>query len=532
MPEAADPVQEIAELRVLLADREAELAIARAELTGARLRIEQYKAQLAQLRRMQFGRSSEKLDTQIEQLELMLEDLEEGDAARTAPAAQRTPDQRHRERRQPVRRPLPDHLPREEIVHDPGSVCPGCGGTRFARLGEDVTEVLEKIPARLKVIRHIRPKLSCRCCERIIQAPMPDLPIEKGRPGPGLIANVVVSKYLDGLPLYRQSAILAREGIEIERATLADWVGHAAWWVMPLAELIGAHVMAAPIIHTDDTPIAVLAPGNGKTRTGRVWTYVVDERPWQGARPPAAYYRFSPDRRGERPRDHLARFRGVIQADAFSGYRALTRPTSANDRVGRGLPPLIHAACWAHARRKFYDVFESTKSPIAEEALKRIGELYKVEAEITGQPAEARLAARQNRAVLILDTLREWLVAQRRRLSAKNALAKAIQYALSRWEALTGYASDGRLAIDNNVAERALRGIAITRKNFLFLGSETGGERAAILYTVLESAKLNGLDPQTWLADVIDRMARGHPINRLAELLPWNWHNQTASLAA
>lgn len=535
MPEAADPVQQIAELRALLAAREAELAAARAELTGARLRIEQYKAQLTKLRRMQFGRSSEKLDTQIEQLELMLEDLEEGEAARTTSAAQRAPDQPRRDRRQPVRRPLPDHLPREEIVHDPASVCPGCGGTRFAKLGEDVTEVLEKIPARLKVIRHIRPKLSCRCCERIVQAPMPDLPIEKGRPGPGLVANIVVSKYLDGLPLYRQSAILAREGIEIERATLADWVGHAAWWVMPLAEQIGAHVMAAPIIHTDDTPIAVLAPGNGKTRTGRLWTYVVDERPWQGARAPAAYYRFSPDRRGERPRDHLAEFRGVIQADAFSGYEALARSAaerSANGPIGRGPPTLIHAACWAHARRKFYDVFESTKSPIAEEALKRIGELYKIEAEITGQPAEARLAARQNRAVLILDALREWLVAQRRRLSVKTTLAKAIQYALSRWQALTRFADDGRLAIDNNVAERALRGIAITRKNFLFLGSEAGGERAALLYTVLESAKLNGLDPQAWLADVIDRMATGHPNNRLAELLPWHWQPQITRRAA
>ena len=268
----------------MLAEREAELAVARAELTGARLQIEQYKAQLAKLRRMQFGRSSEKLDAQIAQLELMLEDLEEGEAARTARRHSVSPDQPRRERRQPVRRPLPDHLPREEIVHHPGSVCPGCGGTRFSRIGEDVTEVLEKIPARLKVIRHIRPKLSCRCCERIVQAPAPDLPIEKGRPGPGLVANVVVGKYLDGLPLYRQSAILAREGIEIERATLADWVGHVAWWVMPLAELIGAQVMAAPVIHTDDTPIAVLAPGNGKTRTGRLWAYVVDERPWQGGR--------------------------------------------------------------------------------------------------------------------------------------------------------------------------------------------------------------------------------------------------------
>lgn len=533
MPNAANPVQEIAELRALLVEREAELAVVRAELTGAKLQIEQYKAQLAKLRRMQFGHSSErlaseKLDQQIQQLELMLEDLEESEAAGTAPAAQRERGQPRRERRQPVRRPLPDHLPREEIVHHPGAVCPGCGGTHLSKIGEDVTEVLEKIPARLKVIRHVRPKLSCRCCERIVQAPAPDLPIEKGRPGPGLVANVVVGKYLDGLPLYRQSAILAREGIEIERATLADWVGHVAWWVMPLAEMIGAQVMAAPVIHTDDTPIAVLAPGNGKTRTGRLWAYVVDERPWQGSRAPAAYYRFSPDRRGERPRDHLAGFRGVIQADAFSGYEALAR-SAAN---GRGPPPLIHAACWAHVRRKFYDVFESTKSPIAEESLRRIGELYAIEAEITGRSAEVRLAARRERALPILNALHDWLTVQRRRLSAKNALARAIQYALSRWDSLARYTADGRLAIDNNVAERALRTIAITRKNFLFLGSEAGGERAAILYTVLETAKLNGLDPEAYLADVIDRMARGHPINRLGELLPWNWRSQTAKLAA
>jgi transposase len=529
MTEAIDPVQEIAELRVLLTEREAELAMARAELTGAKLRIEQYQAQLAKLRRMQFGRSSEKLDTQIAQLELLLEDLEEGEAARTAPAGEREADQPRRERRQPVRRPLPEHLPREKIVHHPGSVCPGCGGTRFSKLGEDVTEVLEKIPARLKVIRHIRPKLSCRSCEKILQVSAPDLPIEKGRPGPGLVANVVVGKYLDGLPLYRQSAILAREGVEIERATLADWVGHVAWWVAPLAELIGTQVMAASVIHTDDTPIAVLAPGNGKTRTGRLWTYVLDERPWQGSRASAAYYRFSPDRKGERPRNHLAGFRGVIQADAFSGYEALAR---AAERNSRGPPSLTHAACWAHARRKFYDVFEATRSPIAEEALRRIGELYAIEAEITGQLAEMRLAARQVRAVPLLHALHDWLGAQRRRLSAKNALARAIQYALSRWDALLRYAGDGRLAIDNNAAERALRGIAITRKNFLFLGSEAGGERAAILYTVLESAKLNGLDPEAYLADVVDRMAVGHPINRLAELLPWNWQRQPARMAA
>jgi transposase len=410
-----------------------------------------------------------------------------------------------------------------------GDVCPGCGGTHFSKLGEDVTEVLDKIPARLKVIRHIRPKLSCRACETIIQAPAPDLPIEKGRPGAGLIANVVTSKYLDGLPLYRQSAILAREGIEIERATLADWVGHAAWWVSPLAAMIGAYVMAAEVIHTDDTPIAVLAPGLGRTRTGRIWTYVVDERPWIGSRAPAAYYRFSPDRKGERPRDHLANFHGVIQADAFSGYNALYRLPGP---PGTNAPRITHAACWAHARRKLFDEFERTKSPIAEEALRRIGKLYDIEADINGLSAELRQSTRKDRAVPILDEMKTWFHDQRRRLSSKSNLAKALQYALTRWEALVLYTTDGRIGIDNNPAERSLRGIAITRKNFLFLGSDAGGERAAMLYTALETAKLNGLNPEAYLADIIDRMAKGHPINRLIELLPWNWNKQAVKVAA
>jgi transposase len=356
------------------------------------------------------------------------------------------------------------------------------------------------------------------------------LPIEKGRPGAGLIANVVTSKYLDGLPLYRQSAILAREGIEIERATLADWVGHAAWWVSPLAAMIGAYVMAAEVIHTDDTPIAVLAPGLGRTRTGRIWTYVVDERPWGGARTPAAYYRFSPDRKGERPRDHLANFHGVIQADAYSGYNALYRQSGPS---GANAPRIMHAACWAHARRKLFDEFERTKSPIAEEALRRIGKLYEIEADITGLSAELRQKTRKDLAVAILDEIKIWFRDQRRRLSSKSNLAKALQYALTRWEPLALYTTDGRIGIDNNPAERSLRGIAVTRKNFLFLGSDAGGERAAVLYTVLETAKLNGLSPEAYLADIIDRMAKGHPINRLSELLPWNWKlKETAPVQA
>jgi transposase len=524
-----DALEEIATLRATLAEREAELATARAELTGAHLLIAQYKAQLHKLRRMQFGRSSEALDEQIHQLELKLEDLEESEAARVAAARRVKADQPDRERRQPVRRPLPDHLPREEMIHTPEEICPACGGTHFSKLGEDTSEVLEKIPARLKVIRHIRPKLSCRACATIIQAPAPELPIEKGRPGAGLLANVVVSKYLDGLPLYRQSAILVREGIEIERATLADWIGHAAWWLAPLAQLIGAYVIAAPVIHTDDTPIKVLAPGNGKTRIGRVWIYLVDERPWAGARAPAAYYQYSPDRKGERPRDHLANFHGVIQADAFSGYEALTRQIGP---PGTNAPRIMHAACWAHARRKLFDEFERTKSPIAEEALRRIQTLDAIEADITGKTADERQKIRCEHALPILAELKSWMTEQRRRLSSKTGLAKSLQYALTRWDALCLYTEDGRIGIDNNPAERSLRMIAITRKNFLFLGSDAGGERAAVIYTVLQSAKLNGLDPEAYLADVIDRMAKGHPINRLSELLPWNWTKSENSATA
>ena len=393
----------------------------------------------------------------------------------------------------------------------------------LSKLGEDVTEVLERIPAQLKVVRHIRPRLSCRTCETIIQAPAPDLPIEKGRPGPALIANVVVGKYIDGLPLYRQAGIIARGGVDIDRATLCDWVGRAAWWLAPVAEAIGKHVMAAPAIHTDDTPIGVLAPGNRRTKTGRIWTYVVDERPWVGDRPPAALYRYSQDRKGERSAGHLSDFAGTIHADGYAGYEALTRSKAP---PGQRAQRIFHAACWAHARRKLYDIHQKTQSPIALEGLRRIGALYDIEREISGLPAERRQAIRTERTMPLLAELRIWMETERRRLSRKNELAQALQYALSRWDGLTRFTTDGRLAIDNNVAERALRGIAVTRKNFLFLGSDKGGERAAIIYTALETARLNGIDPEAWLADVLDQLARGRSQLDLDPLMPWNWQKQ------
>lgn len=502
-----------------------ELAAIRAETAAYKAQIEHLKAQLAKLRRSQFGKSSEKLDQQIAQLELMLEDLEEStaqDEAKDA-AAESSDQTRPAKRRKPaVRQPLPEHLPRETVELAPEIAC-SCCQPELTRIGEDVTEVLETIPAQLKVIRYVRPKLACRACQAVFQAPSPDLPISKGRPGPGLIAQVIMSKYGDGLPLYRQSEIFARQGFEIDRQVLADWMGHAGWWYAPLAELIGSYVMAAPAIHSDDTPIQVLAPGLGRTRTGRLWAYVVDERPWAGNRAPAAFYRYSPDRKGERPRDHLAGYQGFLHTDAYSGYESLYRPR------GNKAPMITQVACMAHARRYFFDVYDATKSPIAEEALRRIQALYLIETEINGKPAEIRQAERQARAAPLLASFKSWAEAERRRLSSKTTLGRALQYSLSRWDALTRYTTDGRLAIDNNPAERAIRGIAMTRKNYLFLGSDEGGRRAAIFYTIIETAKLNGLHPQAYMADVIDRMAKGHPINRLAELLPWNWNAAQAT---
>jgi transposase len=508
----------IAERDAALAERDAALAERDADLLSARLEIEKLKVQLAALRRDRYGRSSERLSAEIGQLEMRIGDLEEDQAEREAASeCCRAKGKPTTPRRPALRRPLPAHLPRETIVHEPVLAC-RCGCTDPARLtclGEDVTEVLEKVPARLKVIRHVRPRYACRACEAVIQAPAPALPIEKGRPGPGLLAHVLVSKYLDGLPLYRLSGILAREGVEIERQTLADWVGHGAWWLRPLAEAIGAYALAQGVVWTDDTPIAVLAPGRGKTRQGRFWVYAFDPRPWGGTGPPAAFYRYSPDRKGERPQGHLAGFEGWLHADAYAGYGALSAPKN-------GKPQRItHVACMAHARRRLFEVYEATKSSIAEEGLRQIQALYAVEAAIHGQAPEQRRKERQAQSKPLLDALHAWMLTQRRRLSGKSTLGKALQYALSRWDALVRYLEDGRLSIDNNLSERLLKDIAVTRKNYLFVGSDRGGERAAIIYTIAETAKLNGLDPEAYIAAVLERMARGQPISRLDELLPW-----------
>jgi transposase len=379
------------------------------------------------------------------------------------------------------------------------------------RLGEDVTEVLEYVPARFKVIRHIRPKFSCRFCETITQAPMPSLPIERGRPGPGLLAHVLVSKYADHLPLYRQAEIYAREGVDLDRSTLADWVGKAAWLLRPLVDALAREVMSADRLFADDTPVPVLAPGTGKTKTGRLWVYVRDDRPHAGKVPPAVLYRYSPDRKGERPREHLKGFSGFLQADGYAGFDGLYES-------GR----VVEVACWAHVRRKFFDVHQANGSAIAREALDRIGALYAIEAEIRGRPPDDRLRTRQARAGPLLVGLKTWLETTRPKLSGKSDLAAAMRYALSRWDALTRYCDDGRLEIDNNAAERSIRPLALGRKNYLFAGSDAGGQRAAAIYSLIEAAKLNGLDPQMWLRDVLVRIA-DHPVNRVSAFLPWNW---------
>ncbi len=370
------------------------------------------------------------------------------------------------------------------------------------------------VPARFKVIRHVRPKFSCRSCETITQAPMPSRPIERGRPGPGLLAHVLVGKYADHLPLYRQAEIYARDGVELDRSTLADWVGKSAALLRPLVEALGREVMGGERLFADDTPVPVLAPGTGKTRTGRLWVYVRDDRCHGAKTPPVALYRYTPDRKGERPRAHLKDFSGFLQADGYAGFEGLYQGGA-----------ITEVACWAHVRRKFFDVHQANGSTIAREALERIAALYAIEADIRGRPPEARCQARQARAGPLVAELKAWLETTRAKLSGKSDLAAAMRYALSRWPALSRYLDDGCLEIDNNAAERAIRPLALGRKNYLFAGSDSGGERAAAIYSLIETAKLNGLDPQAYLRDVLTRIA-DHPINRVADLLPWNFAAQ------
>lgn len=483
------------------------------------LEIERLRVQLSRLRQLRYGRSSEKLDQQIEQLELTLEELESLASASGSDVLVRPKSASPRS----TRDALAEHLPREHLVHDApvasGCTCPDCGGPLRAA-GEDVTEILERIPARYKVVRHVRPKFSCVSCQTLLQAPAPNRPIERGMVGASVLAHVLVSKYCDHLPLYRQSQIYEREGVEISRSTLADWVGQSSALLDPLVNRIAQHVMQGSKLHADDTPVPVLCPGRGTTKTGRLWVYVRDDRTCGDDTPPAVLFRYTPDRKAVHPQQHLTSFVGVLQADAYAGYNGLYE---------RKQNPLLEAACWAHARRKIYEVNVTTSSPIAQEALERIGALYHIEEQIRGQSPEQRRAARQARAGPLLNDLHRFLIDAVRLLPKKSELASAIRYALSRWAALIRYRDDGRIEIDNSAAERALRAVALGRKNYLFAGADSGGERAAAIYTLIGTAKLCGVNPQAYLQHVLEHIAT-QPAARLDELLPWNLTSQLSSV--
>ena len=475
-----------------------------AEVKAQAILIEKLRHQLAGHRAHRFGPSSET----AEQLQLALETSEIASAAMTAKP--RLPDIEEKDR--PKRRPIPDHVPRLEVELIPGAAaCADCGGT-LRRIGEDVTEELEYVPGRFIVNRIVRPRLTCPCCERFVQAPLPSRPIERGRPGPGLLAHVLVSKYADHLPLYRQSQIFERDGLDLDRSTLADWVGKSTALLEPLADAIGRHVLAAGAIFADDTPVRMLAPGTGKTRTARIWTYARDERPWGGDAPPAAWYRFSGDRKGQHPKDHLARFRGWMHADGYAGFEDLYRSGAIHEM-----------ACMAHVRRKFVDIHRLQASPIAEAAIEKIAQLYAVEKEARGSPPYRRVELRQDLSAPVFDDLETWLAFQLTHISGKSPLAAAIRYALTRMAHMRPYLANGILELDNNAAERRMRAIALGRKNYLFVGSEAGGKAAAIAYTLIETAKLNGVDPHAWLADTLARIP-DYKITRVDELLPWRWN--------
>jgi transposase len=529
VPLTADSLpDDVATLKAMLIATDAARLAAEAEAKARALLIEQMKFTIAKLRHEQYGQSSER-GAILEQLELQLADLEEDASeaeaqARLAAAAAAAGKIQVEgfQRKRPARRPLPEHLPRERVVHPAPSSCPCCGGNTLRKIGEDVTETLEHVPSCWKVIQHVREKFSCRSCETVAQTPAPSHPIARGRAGPFLLAHILFCKYGLHLPLTRQSATYAREGVELDVSTLADWVGAASATLMPLVEAIRAHVFAAERIHADDTTVPVLA--KGKCRTGRLWTYVRDDRPFAGTAAPAAAFFYSADRGGVHPDAHLATYAGLMQADAYAGFNRLYE-------AGRKPGPIIEAMGWAHARRKFFDLARLNKAPIAIEAVERIDALFAIERDINGKPPWERRRIRNEHSKPLVTELEKWLRRQRAKLSASNQVAKAIAYSLNCWSGLIRFLDDGRLCMSNNAAERALRCVAVGRRNWTFAGSDEGGRRAAAIYTLIETAKLNDIDPRAWLADVLARMP-DHPAKRIGELLPWNWKPQNTVAAA
>ena len=519
---------DIETLKRLLMARDADLVRARAEASSAEALIAHLRLTIEKLKREIFGPRSERKARLIDQMELQLEELEAA-AAEDELAAEKATTASHDAtpvraftRRKPARKPFPAHLPRERVIVPGPTACACCGSKRLAKLGEDVTETLEVVPRQWKVVQHVREKFTCRDCEKISQAPAPFHVLPRGFAGPSLLAMIVFEKYGQHQPLNRQSERYAREGVDLSLSTLADQVGGCAAVLRPIYELIRAHVFAGGRVHGDETPVPVLA--KHQTRKGRLWTYVRDDRPFGGRDPPAAVFFYSRDRTGEHAEQHLHGYAGILQADAYAGFNRLYE-------AGRRPGPITEAACWSHGRRKFFVLADVTAkargklaviAPLALEAVKRIDAIFDAEREINGRSAAERLAIRRSRVAPLVTDLKEWMQAERARLSRHSEVAKAMDYMLKRWDAFTRFLDDGRICLTNNAAERALRGIALGRKSWLFAGSDRGGERAAVMYTLIQTARLNDVDPQAWLADVLARIA-DHKINDLAALLPWNW---------
>jgi transposase len=521
---AATLLRDYAALESKYADLKIGNDVLLSEVHHKTLWIEKLKTELAELKRNRYGRSSEKMESRIDQLEIMLEEIEIGEVAdrleqerlkkQKMPSAEPMPIRKRRTSQE--RKSLPEHLPRERIEHEAACVCPACGGTNLTLIGTDERSVLDYVPAYFRVIVHARPKMGCRDCETITQPPTPSLPIERGLPSATLLAHVLTAKYCDHLPLYRQSEIYAREGVEINRATMAEWIGMMATLVDPLAEAIREHVGQGVAIHADDTPLPVLEPGRGRTRVGRLWTMVRDERPWGSSVPPAAFYRYSPDRKAEHAKALLEDCSGFLHADAYAGFNQLYE---LHPKTGK--PQFLEVACWAHARRKIYDVYAATASPTAEELLRQIGELFAIEAAIRGRSPVERLKVRAEQSVPLLAMMKIAFEVALAGVSQQGKFAKALRYALTLWPALTRYTTDGRCDICNNAAERAIRPLTLGRKNWLFAGSDNGGNNAAVIFTLTQTAKLNSLDVEAYLRHVIN-VIPDHPIMRIDELLPWN----------
>ena len=530
---AAALPNDIEALKRLVLAREADLVTTRADLIQSQSRASNAEALIAHLRlaiekmrREVYGHRSERSARLLGQMELELEELEAAASEDELAAERATPPAGTTvgsfTRKKPSRKPFSEDLPRERIVVPGPTACTCCGSTRLAKLGEDVTETLEVVPRQWRVLQYVREKFTCRACEKISQAPAPFHVLPRGFAGPSLLAMVLFEKYGQHQPLNRQSERYGREGIDLSLSTLADQVGGCAALLRPLYDLIRAHVRAGSRMHGDDTTVPVLA--KGRTKTGRAWVYVRDDRPFGGPDPPAAVFHYSRDRTGGHPEGHLEGYAGILQADAYAGFNRLY---AADRRPG----PLIEAACWSHARRKFFvlaDVAAKARgkllviAPLALEAVKRINAIFTVEREINGLPAAGRLAIRRQRIAPLVDDLHQWMRSERARLSRHADVAKAMDYMLKRWAAFTRFLDDGRICLTNNAAERALRGIALGRKAWLFAGSDRGGERAALMYTLIQTARLNDIDPQAWLSDVLARINE-HKITELDALLPWRW---------